>query len=442
MASSKRFLTVALFTILIVVLVNLVWWLFYDRIEDLLEQQLSRRLRSVASSVATGINPSQLELIALGDIETYAEISARLEQARAVDSLSELFVLDTDFQYLATTLLEHDPEYFLTTLNGPQIDSLFLGYVDYATISPTYFSGPIRLKSAFAPIVDSTGQVIAVVGVEANVDYFDSLADLRRQLWTASGLSIAGGLVLGILFLILQRAITRTEQQLYLAQTQTWLGRMVAVVAHEVRNPLQIVRASAERLKKKHAAVEADFIIEETDRLNAIVTGYLNVAKAEGPLLSGEPVESFDLVELLHGLIRNTQEKFLPSTVTWFQSPDIPAVQVNGFKRSLRQVLLNLLANGAEACLSANRPIELGLQILANHSGVTIRVSDHGDGFTRSEQKQLFTPFFTTKSKGSGLGLYLSQKIIAEMGGTLKIAESGPGGTTMEIELPTEVKAQ
>ena len=303
-AGTRKFVTIALFTVLLIGLVNLAWWLHYHRTEQLLEQQLSRRLAAAARIGMMSLTPERVENLRLGDFETFMDISRLLEDVRSADSLSEMFVLDEDYHYLATTLLEPDSLYFLAGLNGRYIDSLLFGLHDQVVVTPSYQTGQVYLKSAFVPLSGPEGYPVAVLGVEASVDYFDSLADLRRSLWYATVLSVTGGLLLGGFFLLLQQRINRAEQQLYLGQTQTFLGRMVAVVAHELKNPLMIIRASAERLVKKTGADEAEYIEEEVDRLNEIVTGYLEFARGDASLLQSESPVAFDLDHGLDGEMR------------------------------------------------------------------------------------------------------------------------------------------
>ncbi|MEW6050547.1 MAG: HAMP domain-containing sensor histidine kinase [Candidatus Zixiibacteriota bacterium] len=436
LARSKRYVAVALFTVVLVLLVNLAWWYYYQHTETLLEQQLARRLRSVAQTSAAGLSAAAVDSLTHGNIEAYLEVNRYLDRIRLEDSLSELFILDDNYSYLATTLEEPDTLYFLAGLNGPFIDSLFYSSRHAAIVTPSYQTGAFYLKSAFAPLVDTMGITLAVLGVEASVDYFDSLVSLKENLTYATLFSLIAGFLLGFLFLLLQRNLNRAEQHLFLAQTHGYLGRMVAVVAHEIRNPLMIIRASAERLHKKSQADESRYIIEETDRLNSIVSGYLEFAKAEGQLLSGEPPEQFDLTELLASSKRHLSEKYASHELIWFGSPPSSVMPMTGHPRSLRQVILNLLINGAEACLASDRPMAIGLSADEVGNTVIIRVSDHGPGIGKKELKRLFEPFYTTRQTGSGLGLYVSRKIIEEMGGTLRLDSREATGTTAIIELP------
>ncbi len=440
----RKIVAMAFFAVILIALVNLAWWFFYQNTEQILDRQLSRRLAAVAQTASPAITPQITADLLAGDLNAYQKSWEILERTRQADSLAEVFILDERFRYLATTSLEDDSIYFLRRLNGPYIDSVFFGPPRQTLVTPSYQTGSAYLRTAFVPLTDSSDYVLAILGVEANVDYFDSLAELKRNLLYSAVLSIVGGLFFGLLFLAYQRRINRIEHQLYLNQTHSYLGRMVAVVSHEIKNPLMIIRASAERLGKKFDAPESQFVIEEVDRLNQIVTGYLDFARAGSGapsdsdhfLLTTEQPQPVNLKELTANLKRHFQDKYEQHQVTWLDSSTGENLSITTYPRALRQILFNLLINGAEACLGAGLPVKVGIVAEDRGSRVLLRVVDHGPGMNKRELKEAFEPFFTTKHSGTGLGLYVSRKIVAEMGGDLDI-ESAPGEKTeLKINLP------
>jgi len=439
---SKRLLLVVLFTVVLIAMVNLVWWLFYDRTERQLDQQLSRRLSAVASTGAVTIEPDKLLLLSLDDFDSRLEIEDLLEGIRAADSLSEVFIIDEDYRYLATTLVDSDTTYFLAGLNDVYIDSLFYGYDATSIASTLYRTGDLYLKSAFVPLYDGDGLVAAVLGVEASVDYFDALADLRRNLYLSSAISIIGGLLFGLLFILLQRRLNAAQRVAFLSETHAHLGRMVAVVSHEIKNPLMIMRASAERLAKKSDAPEAGFLTEEIDRLDRIVTGYLDFARGSGESfhLAGYAPEKIDMAEFIANLKKHFEDNYPDHEVVWIEQPVGPQIILHGYRQPLRQLLLNLLINGAESCRAVSRPIELGLSVAGESGRVIIGVIDHGAGLKKKELAKLFEPFHTTRRSGSGLGLYLSKKIVEEMGGRIHIESVKDQRTEVIINLPDKVE--
>ena len=441
-ASSKNLLAVAVFTILLILAVNLAWWLFYDRTEQMLDQQLSRRLAAVATTTTLALNPTEIDNLILGDLNVWLNINELLTEALNLDSLSEIFILDDNYAYLATTSTSSDSIYFMAELNSVYIDSLFYNQSARPIVTASYQTGSIILKTAFVPLFDELGSVIAVLGVEASVDYFDALVDLKQNLYLSSSVSLLGGIIFGFLFILVQRRLNKAQQQMFMNETHAYLGRMVAVVAHEIKNPLMIIRASAERMAKKHKAQESDFVIEEVDRLNQIVSGYLDFAKGGGSALGDEQPSEIDLRELCASIRHHFQDKYPDNKIQWLPEDDhtdsreTKKLVYQCHPRSLRQVILNLLINSADACLSASLPIKIGLTASEQNNSFCITVSDKGTGMTKRELSHAFDPFFTPKQTGPGLGLYLSQKILAEMAGRMDIISKPGDGTQVIIRLP------
>jgi signal transduction histidine kinase len=437
---SKKLLAASSFTIVLILIVNIAWWLFYSRTEQILDNQLSRRLISVAKTAVFTIQPEKLDSLIAGDFEAYADIYSTLDRIRINDSLSEIFFIDANYNYILTTLMENDSTYFLSSLNGLYIDSLFFGATDKTITSATYQTGEIYLKSAFAPVFNSVGLVTLVLGVEANVDYFDSLADFKHNLFYASLLSLLGGLILGIIFIIIQRRINRLQRHLFLNETQTYLGRMVSIVSHEIKNPLMIIRASAERLRKRENSIESNFIVEETDRLNEIVSGYLKFAQSGrndgATLITSGSSEVINLSDIITNIKKHLQENFPNDNINWIDFEIPQDISFTTSKGALRQVLLNLIINSVEACKSAGREIKVGVETDQTNDKVIIKIIDYGPGIPKAALKHIFEPFYSTKTSGTGLGLYLCKKIIEEMNGKIVIKSQSGEKTVAAITLP------
>ena len=443
---TKKLWLVALFSLVLIVLVNLAWWIFYDKTEAILDGQLGRRLALVANTGAMRITATDIEALMSNDFEAFANIVDILEEIRLLDSLSEVFILDENYRYLATTSFEADTTYLLAPLNGRFIDSFFYSFItaENALVTESYQTGSIYLKSAFVPLADSLGLVVAVLGVEAPVDFFESLVELKNNLYFSSLLSVLAGLIFGIIFLMVQRSLNQAEARLVLSETHSHLGRMVAVISHEIKNPLMIIRGSAERLKRFLAKEnkypeEADFVIEEVDRLNQIVTGYLSFARGTtGGILAAAQSEPVKVAEFIAKMKADLEQKYADQKIEWVNDNSPAGLIINSYPRVLRQILLNLLINGAEACLSVNKPLKLGLSILEQAEFIELRVLDFGPGIPKRKMKKLFEPFYTTRQQGSGLGLYLTLKIVEELKGRIDI-QSEPGEKTeFIIYLPKE----
>ena len=437
--ANRRLWAVVLFTCLVVVVVNIAWWLFYDRTERMLDDQLGRRLSAVAASAAVAVDTAMVEGLQNQEIGHFLTVADRLERIRRSDSLAELFVLNDQYRYLFSTTMELDRDYILAPLNGPYIDSVFYELTDNAIATLSYQSGEVYLKSAFAPLYDSDGIVAAVVGVEASVDYFDVLSNLRANLFLATALSIAGGLIFGLVFFIFQRRVNIAEQRLFLNETHAYLGRMVAVVSHELKNPLMIIRASAERLARKQPSDEARYVVEEIDRLNQIVSGYLTFAgSGKTSFVGGQSKEQFNLGELVDSIKSHFHGQYRDQEIRWLERPFDRSITLTSYRNALRQVMLNLLLNGADACLATDRAIAVGVGARREGRRIVVEIVDTGSGMSKETMKTLFQPFRTSKTSGSGLGLYLSRKIVGEMGGEIDIDSKEGVGTTVRISLPKE----
>jgi len=217
---------------------------------------------------------------------------------------------------------------------------------------------------------------------------------------------------------------------------------MVSIVSHEIKNPLMIIRASAERLRKRENSIESNFIVEETDRLNGIVSGYLKFAqsgRSDGAtLITSGSSEVINISDMITNIKKHLQENFPNDILNWIESEIPQDISFTTDKGALRQVLLNLIINSVEACKSAGKEIKIGLEADQNNDKIMIRIIDYGPGIPKAVLKHIFEPFNSTKTSGTGLGLYLCKKIIEEMNGKI-IIKSRPGEKTVAaITLPKQ----
>jgi signal transduction histidine kinase len=440
---AKRTIAIIAFTIIIIFLVNLAWWFYYAQTEESLEYQLTHRLAAIARLGGSSLSPEMVGSLAEGYLSTYDSTLEILDRIKMADSLSEVFIIDQNYKYLATTQMDADSVYYLSALNDMYIDSIFVcdwsdkpDPIFQPVVTESYRVGEVILKSAFVPLFDTAGTVAAVLGVEADVDYTEVLLDLKNNLYFSTIISVCGGLIFGFFFFLIQRRINAAESSLFMSQSQANLGRMVAVVSHEVKNPLMIIRASAERLQKS-GAKEADFIVEETDRLNGIVSGYLDFATGRKKL----QIRSLDLHEFLTKIVDQFVSQLARDNVSLSFKPGQSLLSVNADPVALRQIIINLILNGAEAVNEkGGGEVVVGCETRERHAIIT--VVDDGPGMNRKQQKTIFEPFYSTKTTGSGLGLYYSRRLIGDMEGEIK-SESKPGGPTVfKIILPIADKGQ
>ncbi|MBK9170293.1 MAG: hypothetical protein IPM24_22920 [Bryobacterales bacterium] len=213
------------------------------------------------------------------------------------------------------------------------------------------------------------------------------------------------------------------------------LGQLSAGLAHELRNPLGTIRASAEVLSKslngsEHAVARemAGFIVSEADRTNLLVTRFLDFARPLRPELSR--CEIGDVIDRAIGQIRRGSPRpdvaiyknFAPEVGPVYVDPDL-----------MERVFYNLLLNAAEATEERG---EITVKTRGAGGLIEVAVIDRGAGIAPENLENIFNPFFTTKAEGVGLGLPVVSKIVDEHSGKIAV-ESTPGkGSVFRVYLP------
>ncbi|MCZ2148993.1 MAG: hypothetical protein LC126_14605 [Bryobacterales bacterium] len=210
---------------------------------------------------------------------------------------------------------------------------------------------------------------------------------------------------------------------------------MSAGLAHELRNPLGTVKASAEMLGKSIAAGNevgkelAGFITSEVDRLNSLISRFLDFAKPL-QLLDAEN----DLSEVLDRAVAQLERHNPPFPVTVYKnySPDIRPFHFDG--EMIERVAYNLLLNAAQAS-APDAAITVKTRRLDGYAEFS--VIDRGSGIDTRDRESIFNPFFTTKPEGVGLGLAIVAKIVDEHGGKISVESEAAVGSVFRVLLPT-----
>jgi signal transduction histidine kinase len=177
-----------------------------------------------------------------------------------------------------------------------------------------------------------------------------------------------------------------------------------------------------------------EIIQKESQRLNKLLTGFLNFAKPRSPRLQRTDVN--ELMLSVRSLVSHTAE-LNSSTLSY--EPSARAVEIDCDPEQLKQVLLNLVINAIEASPAES---EIRLRTLIQKDTTAIEIEDDGNGIPEEAVERIFDPFFTTKPKGTGLGLAISSMIVAQHGGTLSFHGNPNGGTTFRIDLPQNQEAR
>ncbi|MEN8006611.1 MAG: ATP-binding protein [Candidatus Krumholzibacteriota bacterium] len=228
---------------------------------------------------------------------------------------------------------------------------------------------------------------------------------------------------------------TAMEAELVRSARMAAVGRLSAGLAHEIRNPLASIKGSAEVLAddfpRDHPKSRMFSILqEETGRLNQVLSKFLTFARSE----PGE-VASFDLEQECRAVAQLMEHRPEPHTLTITTAADVP--EARGNREQVRQVLLNLALNAADATGADGN---IGLEIEAGDGEIRCGVVDSGPGFTAEALANFGTPFFSTKSNGTGLGLATSLRIVEDLGGTLEVDSGFTGGGRVLMVLPAAPK--
>lgn len=227
-----------------------------------------------------------------------------------------------------------------------------------------------------------------------------------------------------------QRELLRTEQ---LSQ----VGQLAAGVAHEIRNPLTGIKLLVEAALRSQAPrplnmEDSKLILREVKRLEQTVQHFLNFARLPAPQIAPcdlrEAIrQAWDVVQ-----VRARQQQVEPSLYL----PDQPVI-VSGDAGQLNTVLVNLFLNALDAMGSAGK---LEVHLAPPEQGtVRLRVCDSGPGILPEIQEKLFQPFATNKTHGTGLGLFLSGRILDEHGGAISAMNRPEGGACFTITLPVDI---
>jgi signal transduction histidine kinase len=213
------------------------------------------------------------------------------------------------------------------------------------------------------------------------------------------------------------------------------IGELAAGIAHEIRNPLGIITGSAETVRKhedkKIREEMINYILEESKRINGLISTFLDFARTKEPKLV-----SCDLREVLEKtlLLLSPQAKTLGVEI----KKEVPRepLKVSIDPDQIRQAFTNLGVNALEAMPQGG---VLKVTVLENAKGkIILRFSDTGKGIPKEVQAKVFDPFFTTKNGGTGLGLSIVHRIITQHGGDISVEGEEGRGSIFTISLPLE----
>jgi len=231
------------------------------------------------------------------------------------------------------------------------------------------------------------------------------------------------------------KALRITQKQLVQKEKLAALGEMAATVAHEIRNPLTSVRGFAQRIARKYKdagdgrLVEyTEIIIEEVDRLNKFIKDVLDFARRAKP--DFRPV---NLNHVLSDIINLMRDELSAQSIVVVPDLDMHVSNIMADETLLKQVFLNIMQNARQAMGKGGM---LLIRTQNYEKEVRVRFADDGHGIPRELLQKVWTPFYTTKVTGTGLGLSLVMRIVDDHHGRLFIRSRVNQGTVIDIRFP------
>ncbi|MFH1574338.1 MAG: ATP-binding protein [Acidobacteriota bacterium] len=277
------------------------------------------------------------------------------------------------------------------------------------------------------------GQRQLRIGVYASVA--DFIRAQGRPHLVVSGAAIAVLVVLSTFFLRTLRRFLELQAREESARHLAALGAMAATLAHEIRNPLGAMKGltqlAQEDLPREHQAQQfMTTVVSEAERLERLVTDLLAFARPKVPDL-----HDFDLPALIGELKQQllTRPESAGRGIEIDSTSD--SLRVHSDPSGLRQVLLNILLNALDATPGGGR-VRVVVKPCPAEGMFAVVVDDDGPGLGGGNPEELFAPFVTTKTRGSGLGLPVSRRIAETLGGTLSLANRSGGGARCTLILP------
>ncbi len=323
---------------------------------------------------------------------------------------------------------KNDEDAFLSAASGTSVTVTVPRTLDEPQVLHQY--SPVYIASG-----KRRGEVGAILRIEVPYNGLKQPLEIRKL-----GLSLAcvvTGLtaIVALLFYRLMGAFVRMSATAAHADRLQAMGTLSAGIAHELRNPLGIIRALAEGLRSDFEENDprremVDDITEEVERLGHLVADYLQFARPDvrQPDDQARPIE---IIENLMQLLRKGDKAAVPLELRADQNP--PNVGMNS--TAFRQVMMNLIMNAIEAS-DSNQSIVVEFQTRRNGTQVRITVTDRGCGIPARELRHIFDPFYTSKAQGTGLGLAICYQLVTECRGKINIESAEGKGTMVELILP------
>ena len=442
---------------------------------EALEKALGERLSSVAQAAATLVGPRVLMLEA-GDDETRLKKNAlaKLEQLQEATEVARILVVRAErAEALLDTAgeLTVGAEYVRARFDALELERVALGRAAASVLFASHDGLPY--KTGYAPLRNEEERIAGYVAVHAPAGYTRAIDALRATLGLIALVSVgllaaaavASARAVAVPLTRLAEAAERigrgeldTEvpsggpreavvlEDAMRSMTTSLKARdeemqmMLAGIAHEVRNPLGGIELFGGLLREDLEAGDprrkhVDKILRELGVLAKVVNDFLDFARKRPP--ERRPLELCDLLSDTLALVeRDAAEKGVRVVL---EAPRQLSAELD--PEAMKRAILNLVRNAVQAAPKGTGQVRV---VAGEAAGGRIRVAveDNGPGIPEEKKEEIWKPFFTTKQKGTGLGLALSRKTILAHGGTLTVEDGATGGARFVIDVPAASRGE
>ncbi|WP_218838461.1 ATP-binding protein, partial [Snodgrassella alvi] len=392
---------------------------------------LSRKLNTDINIIKQGLEKLPFSLdsrlpVIRGELnEIVSGINSLAEKLRKTKTINELILENT-----LDAVITVDNNGFITMLN-PAAEKI-TGYQLEQVLGRPY-STIVDDKNFQSPLLDTLYNGIDHVGVEVD---FPVARQIIRISASTSHLKDYQGNIIGAV-VIFKDITEREEVEKLIQQTERLvaLGELMAGIAHEIRNPLAAVRGFVQYLQNDLPRAEQneylEIILKEVDSINQVIQQLLDFSVPSKNYYVS--VQLNDLINEVLVLV-NSSHRSNNIVLTLSLASQLPPLYLD--KELIKQAILNLLINAIQA-VSDQGNIEISTLMSANQKYQLIQIKDDGEGIKSEIMDKIFTPFFTTKISGTGLGLSMVEKIVSSHKGQISIKNNEhSNGVTVEVALP------
>ena len=442
----SRLLWTLLFLGALLVLVNGTVIYAIQTAHHFLDEELGKRFEATAHTAALLIQPEQLDALFPGTADSLrVDIEATMDAVAAADAVRERWRRLADGAGASNIVLmgpDHRVVLSVREAMARDVGRVTLDEVAFARAmigegahSRLFVEGSTYLKAGYAPVTQYDGRIVGAVVVEGGSGAFRPLVQVRASLFGAAFLASILVVLVGLGYVRTQARLARVEEAMNHADLLATVGQVAAGVAHEIRNPLAVLRGASSRLQKDLPLAERKELLgmmeEEVHRMGDVVQNFLDLARRPD-----QDTSTFALRPVLERTMEILNVELtrchVRSSIRW-EAGD--GLMIRGRPQALHHLFLNLALNARDAMPEGG---DLTILVQQRKSEVRIYFQDSGPGIPKPLRSKIFEPFFTTRAQGTGLGLAFVDRIVSEHGGSISVGSSPHGGAQFQILLPIE----